>query len=237
MVAKSGRFQTAVGGALALALVLMMIGFMLLAGACGNESLAGPGPDPALPATPVLPAVTDGGKGDGEMAAGAGETSGDEGETGGTVIAMESALIDRELKPLAKGDPAPDFSYTLADGTTHTLSGHQGTKVMINFWATWCPPCKAEMPDIQRAFEQYKGDGFVVLAVSQDPETRLIAPFVRQHGLTFPVIADPSNEIAQRYGARGLPSSYFVNADGTLHAKVLGMMSVDLIGKRLAEMP
>ncbi|NJN67141.1 MAG: TlpA family protein disulfide reductase [Chloroflexaceae bacterium] len=208
---KVGRSPVGVVGSLVV--------LLLLVGACGDEVMnpADPagsnsmaGPAPVWPATAVPSGVA-------EANGGAG-TAGE----GEQLVALESALIDREPGQLTRGGLAPDFSYTLADGTTHTLSEHRGRRVMINFWATWCPPCKAEMPDIQKAFEQFRDDGFVVLAVSQDPETRVIEPFVLNHSLTFPVIADPSSEIAQRYGARALPSSYFINTDGTLFAKVLG---------------
>lgn len=153
------------------------------------------------------------------------------------VIAFESGIVDpSDRTPLKKGETAPDFSYTLTDGTTASLSDLHGKKVMINFWATWCPPCNAEMPDIQEAFEKHKDNGFVVLAVSQDLEIDLIEPFAQKYALTFPLIADPQNEISSRYGARGLPSSYFVNSDGTIDAAVQGVVTMKFIDDRIAAM-
>lgn len=179
-------------------------------------------PDGAVVAIPPTPAE---GASDGELSS-----------NGEMMLALESSLIDRKPSALSAGDPAPDFSYTLEDGTTHQLSDLQGKKVLVNFWATWCPPCKAEMPDIQEAAETFREEGFRVLAVSQDPEPQRIAPFARSLQLTFPVIADPESEIARRYGVRGLPSSFFINTDGTIHSSVMGMVSVNSIERHLSAM-
>lgn len=155
----------------------------------------------------------------------------------GMVLALESTLLNpTDRSPIAKGKEAPDFSYTLVDGTQHTLSDFRGQKVMLNFWATWCPPCNAEMPDIQEAAVRFEDKGFMVLALSQDAQVELIEPFAQKYALTFPLIADPRNEIASRYGARGLPSSYFVNTDGTIHSVQQGMVNVETIEQRIEEM-
>ncbi len=154
--------------------------------------------------------------------------------SGEALIALESDLVDPTTRHrIAHGEPAPDFSYTLLDGSTHKLSDLQGKKVMINFWATWCPPCNAEMPDIQEASEKFADEGFVVLAVSQDIETELIPPFAQKFNLTFPLIADPRQQIGSTYGVRGMPSSYFLNTDGTIHSMVQGMVNVDIIEQTL----
>lgn len=154
--------------------------------------------------------------------------------SGDALIALESNLVDPTTRQrIARGEPAPDFSYTLLDGSTHKLSDLQGKKVMINFWATWCPPCNAEMPDIQEASEKFADEDFVVLAVSQDAEAELIAPFAQKFNLTFPLIADPRQQIGSTYGVRGLPSSYFLNTDGTIHSMVQGMVNTDFIEQTL----
>lgn len=167
-------------------------------------------------------------------------TSEQESETSGTnvpIVAMQSKLLNiSDRSPVKKGVLAPDFSYTLADGKTYTLSDMQGKKVMINFWATWCPPCNAEMPDIQDAMTKFEDDGFTVLAVSQDLETNLIEPFGKKYALTFPLIADPQGEIGRRYGVRGMPSSYFLNSDGTVNTVVQGMVNINYIEKVLEQM-
>jgi peroxiredoxin len=153
------------------------------------------------------------------------------------LIAFQNSLVDSsDTSELSKGASAPDFSYTFPDGTTHTLSDLEGKKVMINFWATWCPPCKAEMPDIQEAANRFEDDGFVVLAISQDIEPDLVKPFAEEYQLTIPLIVDDDHEIGSRYGARGLPTSYFINTDGTIHDRVTGMVNVDRIAAYLEAM-
>ncbi len=153
---------------------------------------------------------------------------------GDAVVARDSALLESGgSAPLRVGDVAPDFSYTLDDGTTHRLSDLRGQKVMINFWATWCPPCRAEMPDIQEAATRYADQGFVVLAVNSGEEVALVEAFAQEFGLTIPLIANPSGDISNAYGARGLPTSYFINTDGTIGFRQVGMVSTETIAARL----
>jgi cytochrome c-type biogenesis protein len=166
----------------------------------------------------------------------AGNAADEADETVTTTVARESELIDTEIAPLKQGEPAPDFTYTLPDGTTHSLSDFKGKKVLINFWATWCPPCKAEMPDIQEAFERFEDEGFLVIGVSQDGDVDLIEPFAQEYGVTFPLIADPDHHIGTRYGVRGMPVSYFVDTDGAFYGRKMGMVDVSFIEDILNEM-
>jgi peroxiredoxin len=152
-------------------------------------------------------------------------------------IAVQSSLLDEEPgQPLQVGDIAPDFSYTLADGTTHTLSDLRGKKVLINFWATWCPPCRAEMPDIQQAARQYEGEGFAVLAINSGEDVQAVQGFASEMGLTIPLITDPSNEIGSAYSTRNLPISYFINTDGTISFRQIGLMNLSFIERRIEQM-
>jgi peroxiredoxin len=154
----------------------------------------------------------------------------------GKRIALKSNLLDvGNRSAIQRGSPAPNFTYTFADGTKQQLSDLRGKKVMINFWATWCPPCNAEMPDIQKAAELFEDNNFVVLGVSQDLQTELIEPFADQYQITFPLIADPQGQIASRYGARNLPTSVFINTDGTIHTVVMGMVSLEFIQERVEQ--
>lgn len=156
---------------------------------------------------------------------------------GPIVIAPESELLERPDGTLLEvGDPALDFSYTLADGTTTKLSDLRGQKVLLNFWATWCSPCKVEMPDIERAVQEFGSEGFVVLAVNHGEEAAVIEPFARELGLTFPLIANPSSDIVNGYSAIGLPTSYFINSDGTISFKQIGVMDFDFIAQRIEAM-
>ena len=118
---------------------------------------------------------------------------------------------------------AKELSVPSLNGKTLRLADYRGKVVFLNFWATWCPPCKEEMPAMERLYQRYRDKGLVVLAVSVDSEGGLIvAPFVKEYKLTFPIGLDPKMAVADRYGVRGLPTSFLVNKTGTLVALALG---------------
>jgi peroxiredoxin len=122
------------------------------------------------------------------------------------------------------GFPAPDFTLDLLDGSEMTLSDFKGQVVLVNLWASWCPPCRTEMPAIEAAYQAYEERGFVVLGVNttdQDSEQDAAA-FVQQIGVTFPILLDRSGEVSRAYQLRGLPTSYFIDRDGIIRAIVVG---------------
>ena len=123
-----------------------------------------------------------------------------------------------------KGFLAPDFTLATPKGDKVTLSGLRGKAVLVNIWATWCPPCRAEMPDIERFYQQYKSSGLVVLgidATNQDSPLQIV-PFVNEYSLSFPILLDEVGDVGQKYELRSLPSTYFINRDGTIAAVVIG---------------
>jgi peroxiredoxin len=149
-------------------------------------------------------------------------------------IAPESKLVD-DTAPFdipQVGQIAPDFQYTMPDGSTHLLSQLHGKKVLINFWATWCGPCRSEMPDLQKALGE-TGDSVVVLGVNKAQELKELAPFAEELRISFPLIANPAGDIAGRYGAQNLPTSYFINSDGTIGLKKTGVMNYAFIKAHL----
>lgn len=137
-----------------------------------------------------------------------------------------------------EGFSAPDFTLDLLGGGQVTLSDLRGQAVMINLWASWCPPCREEMPAIQNVYEDYKDQGLVVLAVNttnQDSE-EAAAAFVGEFGLTFPVPLDKTGAVSNRYQLRGLPSTYFVDREGVIRSVVIGgPMSESLIRSKAQE--
>jgi len=149
----------------------------------------------------------------------------------GSVIAVESAVIDVGEGRPAVGDAAPDFSYTLADGTTARLSDLRGTPVILNFWATWCLPCVAEMPELQRAADE-SGGRLAVLAVNRNETYDAIARFSNRVPVGFPLITNIAGDIGDRYGITNLPITYFINSDGTIATRQLGALTP----ARLAEL-
>ncbi|HKZ54370.1 MAG TPA: TlpA disulfide reductase family protein [Anaerolineales bacterium] len=119
---------------------------------------------------------------------------------------------------------APDFTLDLLQGGQVTLSGLRGRAVIVNLWASWCPPCRAEMPALQRVYEANRERGLEILAVNttfQDSEAEA-AEFVREFGLTFPVPLDRTGEVSQTYLLRALPTTFFIDRQGVIRKVVLG---------------
>jgi peroxiredoxin len=110
-----------------------------------------------------------------------------------------------------QGFLAPDFELITTEGETIKLSELRGQAVLVNLWATWCPPCRAEMQSIERVYQDYKDQGFTVLAVNMTRQDQLsaVAPFVKEQGLTFPILLDETGEVANAYQLQS-PSSYFI---------------------------
>jgi len=135
-----------------------------------------------------------------------------------------------------EGFLAPDFTLQTLDGETVRLSDLRGQAVLINLWATWCPPCRAEMPAIQKLYDEYKDKGFVVLAVNmtyQDTPTAVL-PFIQEHALTFPVLLEETGDMASKYELRSLPSSLFIDRNGIIQEVVIGgPMSEALLRTRI----
>jgi peroxiredoxin len=123
-----------------------------------------------------------------------------------------------------QGFLAPDFELNTPTGESIRLSDLRGQAVLINLWATWCPPCRAEMQSIEKVYQEYKDQGFSVLAVNMtyqdDPLS--VMPFVSEQGLTFPILLEETGEMAKAYQLRSLPSSYFVRKDGIINEIVIG---------------
>ncbi len=146
--------------------------------------------------------------------------------------------LDRETSPanqsggaLLVGDLAQDFTLSDLDGNLISLADFRGRPVIVNFWATWCAPCRIEMPELQRAFEQYEGDDLAILALDQD-ETADVARsyFYDEMNLTFTPLLDEGSSVSTSYGSFGvLPSTYFVNADGVISAIHRGPLTLGQI--------
>lgn len=131
---------------------------------------------------------------------------------------------DLETAP-RKGFLAPDFTLTTLDGGTVRLSDLRGQPVLINFWASWCGPCRSEMPHIQAAHKAHSGSGLIVLGVDQMEAPPVVARFVDEFQLTFPIPLDSEGEVSRAYQARGLPTSFFVDANGIIRDTFIGPMS------------
>ncbi|MCL4561399.1 MAG: TlpA family protein disulfide reductase [Chloroflexi bacterium] len=136
------------------------------------------------------------------------------------------------------GVPAPQFTLTTLDGKQISLADLKGKAVFINFWATWCPPCKVEMPEIQAAYTLHQNDGLVVLGVNDTLRDALpdVKTFVADEQLTFPILLDEKGEVGDKlYPATGLPTSVFIARDGTIRNIHIGAMDSSQIETYIQE--
>jgi len=140
---------------------------------------------------------------------------------------VETAIRELDLIRPTKPKPAEDFAVLTPRGRTFRLSEQRGKIVFINFWATWCPPCREEMPAMERLYERTKHSGVEMLAISVDADPASIAPFLGERQFTFTVGLDPKMSVANAYGVRGLPASFIVDRDGNLAAVALGPRAWD----------
>lgn len=150
-------------------------------------------------------------------------------------VAVDSRLLDGGRGVPQVGAIAPDFSFTMQDGTAQKLSDLRGRLVLVNFWATWCAPCKEEMPDLQRIADE-RGDQVVVLGVNKLETLEAIGPFAGQIGTTFTLVPNPAGDISDRYAAKNIPTTYFLNSDGTIGAVQLGVMTYEQASEQIARL-
>ena len=133
--------------------------------------------------------------------------------------------------------PALDFELTDQYGNTHTLEDYKGKTIFLNFWATWCPPCKAEMPDIQKIYETYDTEGdeaLVVLGVAapnygQEGSAEDITAFLEENGYTYPVLMDTDGELFSGYGIYSFPTTFMIDRDGNVFGYISGMLTEDMM--------
>ena len=115
-----------------------------------------------------------------------------------------------------------DFTLTDLQGKTWSLGQLRGKVVMVNFWATWCPPCQKEMPDLQALYSRFKDQGFVILALS-DEEIGKVRPFIAQRQITYPILLDAGGKVAEAFRVDGIPKSFVYNREGKLVAQSIDM--------------
>ncbi|MDH3328338.1 MAG: TlpA family protein disulfide reductase [Desulfobulbaceae bacterium] len=120
------------------------------------------------------------------------------------------------------GNPAPDFTLVDRTGKNWTLSELTGQVVFINFWATWCPPCREEMPSMQRLYTKLPTDKFKMLAILNRDAPSMADLFVKKAGATMPILDDQSNTVGSQYGLTGLPETYIIDKQGVLREKFIG---------------
>ena len=129
----------------------------------------------------------------------------------------------------AVGNIAPDFTLAKLDGSKVRLSELRGQPVVINFWATWCPPCRDELPIIERVYAMYRDKGLTVLAVDLQEDSSTVQQFVTQKKMSTTVVLDSQGMAARLYRVNAVPSTYFIDKDGIIRAKQIGGMSQSIM--------
>ncbi|MGE7950544.1 redoxin domain-containing protein [Lysinibacillus xylanilyticus] len=163
---------------------------------------------------------------------------------------IETASLGKEMDEqkigLKKRDIPPDFTLTSLDGDEVTLSDLRGKKVVLNFWATWCPPCKAEMPHMQKYYEQYaKEDNVEIIAVNLtkdehdftvDEKIDTVMTFRDSFELTFPILLDQEREVSPQYNIMTIPTTYFIDSKGYIQRAISGPMDTDMLKSYVDEL-
>ena len=128
-----------------------------------------------------------------------------------------------KFSPLKTGRPAPDFMFPGLDGKMVRLSDYRGHVVLVNVWATWCPPCVDEMPSMEKLYKELKDENFEILAVSIDAlGEKAVAPFMKEYNLSFSALMDPDGTIKTLYHTTGVPESFIVDQEGILIKQIIG---------------
>jgi peroxiredoxin len=140
---------------------------------------------------------------------------------------VDLALKHLDLIKPSRPKVAEDFALPTPDGLNFRLSEQRGKVVLVNFWATWCPPCLEEMPAMERLWRRHKDAGFVLVAISLDADPKKVPPFVSARKFSFPVALDPKMAVAEKYGVRALPSSFVIDRQGVMAGVALGPRSWD----------
>ncbi|WP_409305650.1 peroxiredoxin family protein [Peribacillus sp. SCS-155] len=148
----------------------------------------------------------------------------------------ETAAVNKADDPggLTVGVKAPDFTLVNLNGQKVKLSDYRGKKVLLNFWATWCPPCKKEMPDLEK-LHTTSGEDIVVLAVNDDPQND-VKGFAQDLNLTFPILLDnekASESVTEAYQVMSLPTSFFIDKNGVIQDKFVGAMTYEYMQENL----
>ncbi|NDJ51724.1 MAG: TlpA family protein disulfide reductase [Chloroflexi bacterium] len=133
-----------------------------------------------------------------------------------------------------EGEPAPDFVGMTPDGEELALSDLRGRPVAINFWATWCGPCRVEMPDLEAASQHDQKEGLVVLGVNIGETEEEVRAFYEELGVTFPTVLDPNGDIVETYRVRGFPTTVWVDADGNVFSYRIGVLTESEIEETVA---
>ncbi len=143
--------------------------------------------------------------------------------------AWEQPELGHELTPLPSAVAAPDFALSDMDDEAHSLADHRGKVIMLNFWATWCPPCRREMPSMERLHQNMNAKDFVVIAINQMETADHVFAYTGQLDVdpTFTILFDKDSAVSQAYQVKGLPTSYLIDKKGNIRYRAVGGREFD----------
>ncbi len=141
------------------------------------------------------------------------------------------AVSSYSVIPASVSYPAPELSLATMNGRTESLADYRQDVVLVNNWATWCPPCKAEMPTLAAYYQEHRAEGFTVIAIEAGDSADVVSPFVQSYGLTFPVWLDPQGASLRAFGNGNLPNSYVIDRSGTIRYAWTGEINQPMLEK------
>lgn len=147
------------------------------------------------------------------------------------VIQLPDSSGGKISTPLFQGNKikikTQDFNLKDLNGNEVTLSDLKGKKVFLNFWATWCPPCKAEMPDLEKLYNETKSSDLVILAVNIGEDKGTVKTFIEKNGYNFKILLDTDQEVSQKFNISSMPTSFFIDKEGFIRATHIGAMNLE----------
>lgn len=169
------------------------------------------------------------------------DTSSDEDEEGEKVVMYpeeqaEDEFVESDEIGIEQGELAPDFELESLKGEKVKLSDYKGEKVMINFWATWCPPCREEMPDMQKFHEDTDVKILAVNLTNTESSFDKVPEFIDERDFTFSVLMDEESEVANEYKIAAYPTSYMIDTDGRIQFKAMGAIDYDIMIQEFEKM-
>ncbi|MBN8210106.1 TlpA family protein disulfide reductase [Bacillus sp. NTK071] len=148
----------------------------------------------------------------------------------------DGEVKESEEVGIKEGQIAPNFKLQTLDEETVQLSDYRGERVIINFWATWCPPCRAEIPDFQKLYEKKDVEILAVNLTETEESTEEVKGFIKEFGMTFPVLMDVSSDVSTTYQVRAYPTSYMIDSDGRIQFVAMGALNYDLMVQEYEKM-